>query len=499
MTIDAEVCRDGWVSHPDRIFVDGRWERPATADRIEIVRPWSEEPFGHVAVAAAADVAAAVGAARAAFDDGPWPTLAHAERAAALRRIAAAMAERAAVIASSWTNEMGVVHSAALASIEGASRWLQGCADLADSFEFVERHVPTGGAGVGYLVHEPVGVVAAIIPWNAPMPLLVYKLGPALLAGCTVVVKGSPEAPSAAYWFAELCEHAGLPPGVVNALVADREVSELLVRDARVDKVSFTGSSATGRRIAAICGERMARFNLELGGKSAAIVLDDYEIEAAAASLGGLATRLTGQVCAYLGRIVVDRRRHDHLVDALGAVLGEVVIGDPFDRRVQMGPLAARRQLTRVRTMIDAGVADGARIAYGGSTPAGLERGWFIEPTVLAGVDNAWAVAREEIFGPVLCVIPADGVDEMVAIANDSPYGLNAAVYTHDAERVFSLARRIRAGTVGQNGYRVDLGIAFGGVKQSGVGREGGVEGLRAYLEPKTVVVDEAVAGIAGQ
>jgi acyl-CoA reductase-like NAD-dependent aldehyde dehydrogenase len=280
-------------------------------------------------------------------------------------------------------------------------------------------------------------------------------------------------------------------------LTADREVSELLVRDPRIDKITFTGSTAAGRKIGSICGERIARCTLELGGKSAAVILDDADIARAAATIAGAECVMTGQVCSSLTRIVVTRKRHDEMVDALAASFGKVVVGDPFDEKVGMGPLAAERQRTRVEGYIAKGVDEGAKLATGGGRPKDLDRGWFVEPTVFGNVDNSSTIAQEEIFGPVLSVIPADDERDAVRIANDTIYGLNSAVFTPDANRAREVAGDLRAGTVGHNSFRTDFGIAFGGFKQSGIGREGGREGLVHFIETKTVILDEPPAGYA--
>jgi acyl-CoA reductase-like NAD-dependent aldehyde dehydrogenase len=335
-----------------------------------------------------------------------------------------------------------------------------------------------------------VGVVGAIIPWNAPLSLAVYKLAPAFLAGCTAVLKASPEAPGAAYVLAEVAEAVGLPEGVLNVLTADREVSELLVRDPRVDKIAFTGSTAAGRRIASICGERIARYTLELGGKSAAVILDDADLDAAAAAIAGSECFLSGQVCSSLTRLVVSRSRHDEFVDKLAGVFSQVRVGDPFDPQTQMGPLAMARQRDRVEGLIAKGVDEGAKLVTGGGRPKHLDRGYYIEPTVFSNVDNSSTIAQEEIFGPVLSVIPADNEAQAVTIANDTIYGLNASVFTPDVDRARQVAARLRSGTVGHNAFRTDFGIAFGGFKQSGIGREGGTEGLLPYLETKTVILE---------
>ena len=481
---------DAPVRHPDKFFIDGRWMEPSSTKTIKVVNSATEEPFLTVAEAQEADIERAVAAARKAFDHGPWPRMSHLERAACMRAMAAELDKLAEPHARIWTTEAGALHGFTKARCAGISNDYLSYAALADTFAFQERHKPKSGGEVALLIREPVGVVAAIVPWNAAPGAISSKVGPALIAGCTVIVKVSPEAPGSAYILAEACEAAGFPPGVVNILTAEREVSELLVRHPGVDKVAFTGSTAAGRRIASICGERIARCTLELGGKSPAIVLDDYDIATAAQAIASRAIFLTGQVCASLTRIIVSRHRHDALVEALSESFRQVKVGDPFDPATQMGPLAMRRHRDRVEDYIRKGKAEGAVLATGGGRPAHLDRGFYIEPTVFGNVDNSHTIGREEIFGPVLAVIPADNDEEAVDIANDTIYGLNASVFTNDLERAYAVARRIRSGTVGQNGMRNEGSIAFGGFKQSGIGREGGVEGLRAYLETKVVVLD---------
>jgi acyl-CoA reductase-like NAD-dependent aldehyde dehydrogenase len=372
----------------------------------------------------------------------------------------------------------------------GAAATFAFYAGLADTFEW-EREAQPSQPGFGLLVREPVGVVGAIIPWNGPISLISYKVAPALIAGCTVVLKSSPEAPGEGYLVAEVAEEIGLPPGVLNVVTADREVSEQLVRDPRVDKITFTGSTAAGRRIASICGERIARVTLELGGKSAAVVLDDADLDLTASRLAQAECMMTGQVCSSLTRIVVSRNRHDELVEALADRFSQVKVGNQFDPESQMGPLAVSRQRDRVLGYIDKGIAEGATLATGGGRPAHLERGWFVEPTVFGNVDNSSTIARDEIFGPVLSVIPAADEADAVAIANDTVYGLNASVFTADVDRAREVAGQLRSGTVGHNSFRTDFGIAFGGFKQSGIGREGGTEGLLPFLETKTVILEE--------
>jgi acyl-CoA reductase-like NAD-dependent aldehyde dehydrogenase len=477
------------VRYPDRFYIGGEWVTPSSGDLIDVVQPATEDVWARVAGARKADVYRAVAAAREAFDRGPWPRMPHEERARYLRAIADGLRERAADLSYIWASEMGILHADAVARGARIPGIYDFYAGLADSFEFVERHEPAGG-GYGWLVREPVGVVGAIIPWNAAIVAMSWKIAPALLAGCTVVLKSAPEAPVAAYLLAEVAERAHLPAGVLNIITAEREVSEELVRHPGIDKVSFTGSTAAGQRIAGICAERVARVNLELGGKSAALILDDYDIAAAAASLAESATELTGQVCSALTRVIVSKHRHDELVEALSAEFSKVRVGDPFDANVDMGPVAMKRQLDKIRGLLDKGREEGAKLAAGGHRPAGLDVGWFIEPTVFGNVDNHSTIARNEIFGPVLSVIPAQSEEDQITIANDSIYGLNSAVFTNDENRAWEVARQIRSGTVGHNAHRNSHAFAFGGFKQSGIGREGGREGLLPYLETKAVILD---------
>ena len=311
-----------------------------------------------------------------------------------------------------------------------------------------------------------------------------------------MVLKLSPEAPGEGYLVAEAAEAVGLPPGVLNVITAERDVSELLVRDPGVDKITFTGSTAAGRRIASLCGERIARCTLELGGKSAAVILDDADLEASAADPGPSrsaswparsARRSPGSWCPSAATTSSSTR--------WPAIFSSVQVGDPFDPSTQLGPLTSARQRDRVEGYIAKGVEEGATLVTGGGRPGHLDRGWFVEPTVFAQVDNSSTIAQEEIFGPVLSVIPASDEDDMVAIANDTIYGLNASVFTPDVDRARDVARRLRSGTVGHNAWRTDFGIAFGGFKQSGIGREGGKEGLMPFLETKTVILEEVPPG----
>ncbi len=477
------------VRHADRFFIGGDWVAPSSKATFEVIDSSTERVYFRVAEAQPVDMDRAVAAARRAFDAGPWPTMSHADRGVFLKGIAAGLGDRAEDIGQIWPRESGALYTMAQRAAGGIASTFDYYAGLADTFPFEELAQPTMGE-FGLLVREPVGVVGAIIPWNAPIGLITYKLAPALLAGCTVVLKCSPEAPGDAYVVAEIAEAIELPPGVLNVVTADREVSELLVRDPRVDKITFTGSTAAGRRIASICGERIARCTLELGGKSAALILDDMDLNVAAATLARAECSLSGQVCSSLTRIVVTRQRHDELVDALASAFSQVRVGDPFDPATQMGPLVSGGQRDRVLGYIAQGVEQGAILVTGGGRPKDLDRGYYVEPTVFANVDNSSTIAQEEIFGPVLAVIPADNEDHVVAIANDTIYGLNASVFTPDVDRARQVSRQLRSGTVGHNAFRTDFGIAFGGFKQSGIGREGGTEGLLPFLETKTVILD---------
>lgn len=480
----------------DRFFIGGDWVKPSSGSTIAVYDSITEQRYFSVPEAQAADMELAIHAARTALDRGPWQRMTHRERAAYLYAIADALEARAADYAQIWPRESGVVHGVAQARIPTNAMLYRFYADLAETFPFEQvippQPSPTPGGRFGLLVHEPVGVVGAIIPWNAPLDLISLKVVPALLAGCTMVIKVSPEAPGAGYLMAEIAEQVGLPAGVINVVTADREVSERLVRDPRIDKIAFTGSTAAGRKIGAICGERIARLTLELGGKSAAIILDDADFDQAASTLANAECLLTGQVCASLTRIVVPRGRHDEFADALAAAFSAVRVGDPFDPATQMGPLAMERQRDQVERYIAKGKEEGATLVTGGGRPAHLDRGYFIEPTVFSNVDNRQTIAQEEIFGPVLSVIPADSEEQAIDIANDSMYGLNASIFTADANRARDMGGRLRAGNVGHNNLRMDLSIGFGGYKQSGLGREGGVQGLHPYLETKTLLLDDA-------
>ncbi|HET6951679.1 MAG TPA: aldehyde dehydrogenase [Acidimicrobiales bacterium] len=477
----------------DRIelFVGGRWVAASTGERIEVVCPHTEEPLARVAAAAPEDVDRAVAAARQAFDEGPWPRTRPAERVELVRLLAERYGERRDELADLITAELGAPISFARRA-QVALPWstMGALADIAAGHSWRENRPGVYGQDI-VLHREPVGVVAAVIPWNMPQFLTVTKVVPALLAGCTVILKPAPESSLDALFLADLLEQVGLPPGVVSVLPADRVVSAHLVGHPGVDKVSFTGSTAAGRLVAQACATNLTKVSLELGGKSAAIALDDAEPGAVASAVRMSGMGMAGQICNALTRVLVPATRVDEYADALAAELSAIRVGDPTDPATEMGPLVAQRQQDRVRQYIAAGVREGARLVTGGADmPGGLDRGWYVRPTVFTDVDNTMTIAREEIFGPVLAVIPCAGEDEAIRIANDSEYGLAGSVFTSDTERGLDVALRVRTGTFGVNqGYSMDPAAPFGGVKASGYGRELGREGLESYLQIKSISV----------
>jgi len=478
------------IAHPDRLFIGGQWVEPAGNGVIELVSPNSEEVVGRVAEASEADMDRAVAAARRAFDEGPWATMPPAERGALVRRMGEELHKRAPELAKAWTAQVGGLASFAPIMIGGGTMVFNTIAGYADSFAFVEQR-ESMQVKAAIVAREPAGVVAAIAPWNAPYGILSSKVAYALVAGCTVIMKPSPETPLEAYIMAEAAEAAGLPAGVVNLVCGGRDASDHLVQNPGIDKVSFTGSTGAGKRIGEVCARRVARCTLELGGKSAAIVRDDFPIEVAAAILGNTITIMSGQVCAMLSRAVVPKKRHDELAEAIKKVMEGIRIGHSDDADVQLGPLAMKRQLDRVEEYIEIGKGS-ADFVTGGKRPAHMNKGYFLEPTLFANVDNKSRIAQEEIFGPVLCLIPAEDEEDAIRIANESSYGLNGSVLTNDADAAYRIGRRIRAGGFGQNGMKLEFGLPFGGFKQSGIGREGGIEGLYPYLETKTILLDAA-------
>ncbi|SEP10517.1 aldehyde dehydrogenase [Trujillonella endophytica] len=489
---------DDRLMYRREFFIGGRWTAPDGDEVLPVVSPSTEEVVGQVPLATEADADRAVAAAREAFDEGPWPRMSPAERADVLAEAAAVLRKREGDIAGVVVDEMGIAISQAPRAQGMVSTVFSYYADLIRTFGF-EREV-VDGARAGLVTQEPVGVVAGIVPWNAPVTLAAWKAAPALAAGCTIVLKPPPEAPLSNFVLAEALAEAGVPEGVVSVVPAGREVGEHLVRSPGVDKVAFTGSTAAGKRIMSLCGEQVKRVSLELGGKSAAIVLDDADLGTVLPALVHGGMHLSGQVCGAHTRVLVPRSRYAEAVDAAAAAAAHIAVGDPHDPATVVGPLVAERQRARVEGYIASALGDGARAAAGGGRPAHLPRGWYVEPTILADVDNSMRVAREEIFGPVLCLIPYADEDEAVRIADDSPYGLSGGVWSADPARGVRIAKRVRTGSIAVNGtYPPFPLVPFGGFKQSGLGRELGPEGLTAFLEPRSIGLPPAlVAGGAG-
>lgn len=475
------------VYHQDAFFIDGVWSRPLSGESAEVISPATELSIGSYPVATTGDIDAAVAAARRSFDEGPWPGTPLAERCAVLERAADTLDRYAREIGVLITHEMGAPLSLSGVLVpQGISIMREAC-QLARELKFEEvRDTPRGRSVIR---RQPVGVVAAIAPWNAPFVTAVAKVVPALLTGCTVVYKPAPETPLDLLFMAEALREAGLPAGAFNVVPADREVSEHLVAHPGVDMISFTGSTAAGRRIGVVCGDLVRHCHLELGGKSAAIVCEDADLDETVPALSSV-FRNSGQICASLSRVLAPASLYDEVVSRLCDVAGKLVVGDPLAEATEMGPLVAERQRTRVEGYLDIARDEGVEVMAGGGRPAGLDRGWFIEPTVLAGVHNSMRIAREEIFGPVVSVIRYGPDDDPAAIANDSEYGLHGAVFSTDHEQAYRIASRVRSGSFTINNNRINVSAPFGGMKRSGTaGREFGPEGFADFLDVRTINV----------
>ncbi|MFD5463714.1 aldehyde dehydrogenase [Kitasatospora sp. NPDC127059] len=476
----------------DRLFIAGTWTTPSRADLLDIRSPHDGTLLGRAAQARPADVDRAVAAARASFDRGTWRETPPLDRVAVLRRFNALREENAERIAELISTENGSAGWFTRAGQPGLTRQANAYLKAAEEFGWERTLVPSDPASPVRSVvrREAIGVVAAVIPWNSPFSSATSKILPALLAGNSVMLKVSPENSLSMGFLAELLEQVGLPEGVVSVLPADRETSEYLVSHPQVDKIAFTGSTRAGRRIAAIAGEQLKRVSLELGGKSAAVILPDADLDRAVPGLKFSSLLNNGESCIAQTRILAPRSRYEEVVTRLKDLIDSLKVGDPADPETFIGPMIRRDQQEQVLRYIALGVEEGARLVTGGPhVPAGLERGHYVTPTLFADVDNSMRIAQEEVFGPVLVVIPYEDEDDAVRIANDSEYGLSGGVWSADEEHALAVARRLRTGTVTVNGASIGFDGPFGGFKASGIGREYGAVGLGAYTEYQTITV----------
>ncbi|MDT5178458.1 MAG: aldehyde dehydrogenase [Mycobacterium sp.] len=465
-----------------RIFVDGRFRK---AGKVEpVIEAATGEPLGDGSSATEAEIDDAVAAARTALPG--WRSTPSPERAAILIRLADALTARASTTNELCTRENGMpIFLSRGANGAFPAALLRYYAGLLG--ESAEEEIRPSMIGHTIVRREAVGVVGAITPWNYPQALAAMKIAPALAAGCTMVLKAAPETAMDALIFGEAAVDAGLPPGVLNIVAGGPVAGAYLVQHPGVDKVAFTGSTAAGRVIAEMCGRLMRPVTLELGGKSAAIILDDADLEATVKGLRSASFVNNGQTCHLSSRILAPRSRYGEVVDAVAALADGLAVGDPLDKATRIGPLVSARQRERVLNYIDIGKAEGGKVVAGGSVPADQPRGWFVSPTVFADVDNSSRIAQEEIFGPVLAVIPYDSDREAIDIANDSEFGLGGTVWSTDVDRATDVARAVHTGTIGVNDYQMDMQAPFGGVKASGIGRELGPEGLAAYQTLKSI------------
>ncbi|WP_380871677.1 aldehyde dehydrogenase [Sphingomonas sp. DBB INV C78] len=479
----------------DKFLIGGQYVDPAGTELLKVISPITEEVIGEVPLATAADIDRAVAAARHAFEEGPWPRMSIEERGDYLERMIGLLELHIDEARDLQIAEMGgplKLYGPQTPAMLGPR--IREAISVAKQATLQE--VRQGSYGKVVVSRTPLGVVGAIIPWNTPVAALMIKMLPAMLAGTPIILKPAPESPLSCYIIADALAQLGLPEGAVSIIPAGREVGEHLVRHRGVDKISFTGSTAAGRQIGMICGEQIKPATLELGGKSAAILLDDFDLRKTLPILERNSLTNTGQICIATTRILVSERRHDELVDALVERVGKMKVGNPFEADTDFGPLAAQRQRERVEAFIKAGRDAGAKVALGGGRPD-IAKGWYVEPTIFTGVENDMSIAREEIFGPVLSIIRYKNEDEAIRIANASDYGLGGAIYSADIARGLAVAAQVQTGScVINEGIPGGGGGPFGGIKQSGIGREQGLEGLYNHYYLKSVTLPMGVEPI---
>ncbi|GGQ72893.1 aldehyde dehydrogenase family protein [Couchioplanes azureus] len=495
MVLSIKSRRDEVGLTAGELLIGDAWRPAADGRTWTHVHPATGEQVGEFAVAGAADVDAAVRSARRAFDEGPWPRSRAKERIRVLRAVAGLIRTHAAELDTllALDNSMPLSFGQAYAmSAECVADVFDHHAGWIDKLGGETLPAYQGGDHAVLTLREPVGVVAAVVPWNAPLLLAAQKLAPALAAGCTVVLKPSEFATFALLRLTRLIQEAGLPPGVLNVVTGPGEpTGDALIHHPMVDKITFTGSRAVGRRVMAAAAEGITRVGLELGGKSPSIVFPDAEVYAAATvTMGTVTLGLSGQACVAQSRALVHRDVYDEFLAIAEGMAGLVTYGDPFDPGTTAAPMISERHLERVLGYVERGRQEGARLVCGGDRPDGeLGAGNFVNPAVFADVSNDATIAREEIFGPVLAVVPFADEEEAVRLANDTSYGLSATVWTADVKRAWRMTRAVRAGTVGINGYQLEPHVAFGGFGRSGLGREGGRGSVEAYTEVKTVLL----------
>ncbi len=478
------------------MFIENQWVEASNGATYSVPNPATEDAVGTAPEATVDDMRRAIGAARQAFDEGPWPRSSREDRARALHKIADAMERRKEEMRALLIAEAGATYLTHDVQVEQPINLLRHYADLARTFHFEEElpnltsDGPLGPAVNTTIVYrQPVGVCGMIPTWNFPVFVTVQKLGPALATGCTMVFKPSPYGPLINLLLGELIQEADLPAGVVNFVTGQStSIAETLVSDARVDKVSFTGSVLTGKRIMAAAAQSLKRVHLELGGKSVSIFLDTDNLDMLAPQAASPSFFHAGQGCAMSTRVLIPQHAHDALVEKMvGFVGGMVKIGDPADPSTFLGPVIREERRQKIEEYIQSGKQEGATLAHGGGRPKDLPRGYFLEPTIFCNVRNNMRIAREEIFGPVVSVIPFRDESDAIRIANDSTYGLGGSIFSRDTARAIALAKKIRTGVVWINNGLNMLHAPFGGFKESGIGREGGRFGMEEYTEMQQI------------